>query len=167
MRPDDCLCLWNSPRCAVDLTENPVNPAGIGGDTATGVACLTNSAGGAGYDSRPRDLPVSNNSGRRKPAYSARRHRSHYDQQFDRYNTDLRHHDRGQLHLTVAHPPVTILGFLQVFINQVNARRQPERDSDERLGLQQRCRRKPDRGRNFSRTGSSDYAAVNWNCRTV
>ena len=28
-----------------DLTENPLNPAGIGGDTPTGATCLTNNSG--------------------------------------------------------------------------------------------------------------------------
>jgi Flp pilus assembly protein TadG len=100
----------------VDLTENPVTPAAITGDTATGVACLTNSTVGPDVLT-PATYPFQITAGTGNPlsaqGVTGFITTSNSIATIPIYDTTLPA-------LAGPQPPVTILGFLQVFINQVN-----------------------------------------------
>jgi hypothetical protein len=107
----------------VDLTENPVNPAGAGGDTPTGVAYLTNLSAGVGPGGPADTLaaatyPFQITMGAGNPLKA-------------QGVTGLISTSNSIVTIPIydntvglpagTQPQVTILGFLQVFINQVNA----------------------------------------------
>ncbi|MGA8868879.1 MAG: hypothetical protein WB510_18030, partial [Candidatus Sulfotelmatobacter sp.] len=101
-----------------DLTENPVNPAGATGDTATAVACLTNSTVGA--DSLDTSaFPFQIRAGSGNPLV----------QKGVVFGSDIITTSNsivtvpiydGAALPAVNQPTVTIVGFLQVFIDHVD-----------------------------------------------
>ncbi len=102
----------------VDLTENPVNPAGAGGDTPMGVAYLTNSTVGADT-LLPATYPFQITVGAGNPL--AAQGVTGLISNSNSIVTIPIYDNTTVLSLTPPQPPVTILGFLQVFINAVNA----------------------------------------------
>jgi len=102
----------------VDLTENPVNPAGAGGDTPAGVAYLTNSTVGADT-LLPATYPFQITVGAGNPLAG-----QGVTGLITASNSivTIPIYDNSTLPtLTPPQPQITILGFLQVFINTVNA----------------------------------------------
>jgi Flp pilus assembly protein TadG len=101
----------------VDLTENPVSPSAVGGDTATGAACLTNSTGGP--DTLAGGIyPFQITAGAGNPltvqGVTGLITTSNSIATIPIYDSG------GGTPLAPPQTPVTILGFLQVFINQMN-----------------------------------------------
>jgi Flp pilus assembly protein TadG len=101
----------------VDLTENPVSPSAPGGDTATGVACLTNSTNGP--DTLATGIyPFQITAGAGNPL-SAQGITGLITTSNSIATIPIYDSGAG----TPLAPPqtqVTILGFLQVFVNQMN-----------------------------------------------
>ncbi len=107
-----------------DLTENPVNPAGSGGDTPTAVACLINNSIGrdtlAGYPG-PATFPFQIQAGFGNPLVQA-------GGTTGVKNNDVITTSNSIVTIPIYDstpgvplpPQVTIIGFLQVFINQIN-----------------------------------------------
>jgi hypothetical protein len=101
----------------VNLTENPVSPSAITGDTATGAACLTNST--AGQDVlTPDAYPFQITAGAGNPL-SAQGVTGLITTSNSIVTIPIYDNAPGAK-LAGPQPPVTILGFLQVFINQMN-----------------------------------------------
>jgi Flp pilus assembly protein TadG len=101
----------------VNLTENPVSPSAITGDTATGVACLTNSTVGPDVLT-PATYPFQITAGAGNPL-SAQGVTGFVTTSNSIVTIPI--YDSGAgAPLAGPQPPVTILGFLQVFINQMN-----------------------------------------------
>ncbi len=101
----------------VDLTENPVNPAGTGGDTPTGVAYLTNSAAGADTLA-PATYPFQITAGTGNPL-SAQGVTGLITTSNSIVTIPIYDSTSGA-QLLPPQQQVTILGFLQVFINSVD-----------------------------------------------
>jgi Flp pilus assembly protein TadG len=102
----------------VDLTENPVNPAAGTGDTATGAACLTNSTVGPDQlTPTPLTYPFQITAGAGNPL-SAQGVTGLITTSNSIVTIPIYDNTIGTL--VGAQPQVTILGFLQVFINSVD-----------------------------------------------
>jgi hypothetical protein len=102
----------------VNLTENPVSPSALTGDTATGVACLTNSTVGPDVLT-PATYPFQITAGAGNPL-SAQGVTGFITTSNSIATIPI--YDSGPgAPLAGPQPTVTILGFLQVFINEVNA----------------------------------------------
>ena len=102
----------------VNLTENPVSPSAITGDTATGVACLTNSTVGQDVLTLAT-YPFQITAGAGNPL-SAQGVTGFITTSNSIVTVPI--YDSGAgAPLAGPQPSVTILGFLQVFINEVNA----------------------------------------------
>jgi Flp pilus assembly protein TadG len=107
----------------VDLTENPVNPAGAGGDTPAGVAYLTNLSAGGGPGgpadtlvaaTYPFQITVGAGNPLKAQGVTGLISTSNSIVTIPIYDNTVGLPAGTQ-------PLVTILGFLQAFINQVNA----------------------------------------------
>jgi Flp pilus assembly protein TadG len=111
----------------MDLTENPVNPAGAGGDTPTGVAYLTNltlggGAGGLADTLVAATYPFQIQAGSSNPLVAQGIIASNSLITTSNAIVTVPIYDNAAATpLAPPYPQVTILGFLQVFINQVNA----------------------------------------------
>jgi hypothetical protein len=101
----------------VNLTENPVSPSAITGDTATGVACLTNSTVGQDVLTLAT-YPFQITAGAGNPL-SAQGVTGFITTSNSIVTIPIYDNAPG-VKLAGPQPPVTILGFLQVFINQMN-----------------------------------------------
>jgi Flp pilus assembly protein TadG len=99
----------------VDLTENPISPAPTTGDTATGVACLTNSTVGPDVLT-PATYPFQITAGAGNPL-SAQGVTGFITSSNSIVTIPIY---PSNTNLTPPQPQVTIIGFLQVFINQMN-----------------------------------------------
>jgi Flp pilus assembly protein TadG len=99
----------------VDLTENPVSPSAATGDTATGVACLTNSSAGADTLA-PATYPFQITMGGGNPLS-----KQGVAGLITTSNSIVTVPIYDGKPLVGSPAPVTIVGFLQVFVNQVNA----------------------------------------------
>jgi Flp pilus assembly protein TadG len=100
----------------VDLTENPVNPAAGTGDTATGAQCLTNST--VGPDTlAPATYPFQITAGTGNPL-SAQGVTGLITTSNSIVTIPI--YDQTVGPLVGTQPQVTIIGFLQVFINSVD-----------------------------------------------
>ncbi len=100
----------------VDLTENPVNPAAATGDTATGAACLTNST--VGPDTLAGGIyPFQITAGAGNPL-SAQGVAGLITTSNSIATVPIYDNTVGTL--AGLQPQVTIIGFLQVFINSVD-----------------------------------------------
>jgi hypothetical protein len=103
----------------VDLTENPLTPAAITGDAATGVACLTNSTGGPDVLT-PATYPFQITAGPGNPL-SAQGVTGLITSSNSIATIPIYFNGTGVTPPLVGpQPQVTIIGFLQVFINQMN-----------------------------------------------
>jgi Flp pilus assembly protein TadG len=102
----------------VDLTENPVTPAAITGDTATGAACLTNSAAGPDVLTLAT-YPFQITAGAGNPLST--QGVTGLITTSNSIATIPIYDNAGVTLLAGSQPQVTILGFLQVFINQMNS----------------------------------------------
>ncbi len=107
-----------------DLTENPVNPAGFTGDTSAAVQCLINS--GTGQDTlagpvppNPPNYPFQIQAGAGSPLVKANVVTANDIITTSNSIVTLPIANFAA-NLTGSQPTVTIVGFLQVFINQVN-----------------------------------------------
>jgi Flp pilus assembly protein TadG len=101
----------------VDLTENPISPAAITGDTATGAACLTNSTVGPDVLT-PLTYPFQITAGAGNPL-SAQGVTGFITSSNSIASIPI-YDSNPAIPLTPPQPQVTILGFLQVFINRMN-----------------------------------------------
>lgn len=107
----------------VDLTENPVSPSAITGDTATGAACLTNSTVGPDVLT-PFTYPFQITAGAGNPL-TAQGVTGLITTSNSIATVPICDSNPGATICKTTGAgtqlPVTIIGFLQVFINQVNA----------------------------------------------
>lgn len=106
----------------IDLSENPVSPTGPGGDTSTAVQCLINNSSGAGQDTlvttNTPAFPFQIQAGSQNPLVKAGVVNS----------TDVITSSNSIVTVPIYSTPgalvagqsVTIVGFLQVFINSVD-----------------------------------------------
>ncbi|MFZ0288058.1 MAG: pilus assembly protein TadG-related protein [Candidatus Sulfotelmatobacter sp.] len=108
-----------------DLTENPVNPSGFAGDTSSAVQCLINS--GTGQDAlagplppNPPNYPFQIQAGAGSPLVQAKVVTANDIITTSNSIVTLPIANFPVAGLAGTQPIVTIVGFLQVFINQVN-----------------------------------------------
>jgi Flp pilus assembly protein TadG len=106
-----------------DFNENPVNPTAATGDTSTAIQCLTNSGAG-GADNLTTAFPYQIRAGFGNPLVQKDLGRVNTDDVITTSNSivTLPIYDNG-VGAALAPPPtppVTIVGFLQVFINSVD-----------------------------------------------
>ena len=101
----------------VDLTENPISPAAPTGDTATGVACLTNSTIGPDVLT-PAIYPFQITAGAGNPLSA--QGVTGFITTSNSIATIPIYDSSPTVPLTPPQPQVTILGFLQAFINSVD-----------------------------------------------
>jgi Flp pilus assembly protein TadG len=112
----------------IDFTENPVNPSGVGGDTSTAVQCLINNSSGAGLGAGQDILvttatpafPFQIQAGSQNPL--AKVHVINSTDVISSSNSivTVPIYDSSSPTPLVAGQSVTIVGFLQVFINYVD-----------------------------------------------
>jgi hypothetical protein len=107
-----------------DLTENPVYPTAVGGDTSTATLCLTNQLSGGndqlmGYPGTPV-FPFQIQAGFGSPLVKAGVVNSNDIITSSNSIVTLPIADYGGVALPAGQPSVTIVGFLQVFINTVD-----------------------------------------------
>jgi hypothetical protein len=109
----------------IDLSENPVNPSAINGDTASATQCLINNSTGAGQDALDAGsvtspvFPFLIQAGTANPLAKAGTVPGGAPISSSNSIVTVPIYD-NTLPLTGVSQPVTIVGFLQVFINQVN-----------------------------------------------
>jgi Putative Flp pilus-assembly TadE/G-like len=106
-----------------DLTENPVNPSVVGGDTTTAVQCLINRGTGRGEDTLTQNgtnaaFPFQIKAGDENPLVKAGVAKTNDVITSSNSIVTLPIADFGGVPLAGTQPAVTIVGFLQVFINQ-------------------------------------------------
>jgi Flp pilus assembly protein TadG len=107
----------------VDLTENPLNPAGSTGDSPTGASCLINQGGAdalAGYPS-PITYPFQILAGSGNPLAQAGAVNSGDSITVSNSIVTLPIVSFPVGGMSLNQSPVTIVGFLQVFIDGINA----------------------------------------------
>jgi hypothetical protein len=103
----------------LDLNENPVNPSGDGGDSPTAAECLINQSGG--NDSLDTTtFPFQIKAGSGNPLVQSGVVGSNNVITTSNSIVTLPIYDGAALPPGNHEPPVTIVGFLQVFINNVN-----------------------------------------------
>jgi len=104
----------------IDLTENPINPTAASGDTATAAQCLIDNSSGSGQDALNTVVfPFQIQAGTANPLVKAGVVASSAITTASNSIVTVPIYDNG-VALTGASQPVTIIGFLQVFINQIN-----------------------------------------------
>jgi hypothetical protein len=102
-----------------DLIENPVTPTGVTGDTSTAVQCLTNSTVGAdSLNATPGTFPLQIKAGSGNPL--VQNGLVNNDNIITTSNSIVTIPIYDGATLVGVQPPVTIVGFLQVFINTVD-----------------------------------------------
>jgi hypothetical protein len=108
----------------VDLTENPVTPTGAGGDTTTAALCLINNSTGRdtinpGTTTTPV-FPFQIQAGSGNPLVKAGVVNSNDVITSSNSIVTIPIADFGGVAMTTFQPPVTIVGFLQVFVNGID-----------------------------------------------
>jgi hypothetical protein len=107
-----------------DLTENPVNPSAVGGDTTTALQCLINRGTGRGEDTLDTQngtnavFPFQIKAGDENPLVKAGVAKTNDVITSSNSIVTLPIADFGTTPLGGTQPAVTIVGFLQVFINR-------------------------------------------------
>jgi hypothetical protein len=107
----------------IDFTENPVNPSGVGGDTSAAVQCLINSGTGlgAGQDTLvTTSFPFQIQAGSQNPLVTAGAVPNNDVISSSNSIVTVPIYDSTGAPLIVGQA-VTIVGFLQVFINNVDS----------------------------------------------
>lgn len=114
----------NSGATQADLTENPVNPSTVGGDTTTAVECLINHGTGNGEDTLDTQnginpvFPFQIKAGDENPLVKAGVAKTNDVITSSNSIVTLPIADFSSGKLVGTQPAVTIVGFLQVFINR-------------------------------------------------
>jgi hypothetical protein len=105
----------------IDFTENPVNPSGTGGDTSTAVQCLINNSSGSGQDTLvTTSFPFQIQAGSQNPLVAAGAVANNAAISSSNSVVTVPIYDSTAAPLVVGQA-VTIVGFLQVFINDVDS----------------------------------------------
>jgi len=106
----------------LDLTENPLNPAGAGGDTPTGAACLINNGAGrdelAGYPTPAYPFEIMAGTG--NPYFKAGVVNNNDVVTTSNSIVTVPIANFAGVALSGTQPQVTIVGYLQLFIDQIN-----------------------------------------------
>jgi type II secretory pathway pseudopilin PulG len=109
----------------IDFTENPVKPSGVGGDTSTAVQCLINNSSGAGQDmlvtTNIPAFPFQIQAGSQNPLVKATLVNSTDVITSSNSIVTVPIYDSSSGAPLVAGQSLTIVGFLQVFINNVDS----------------------------------------------